>query len=141
MIDTSRLKFDELLVDQRHGAERLPRGCGVCRLAHMVLAAAVVTQSSRLEHAGQADLRDRGLEIGERVDRRERRRRNLQLPEQRLLVQPVLRGAERRDRRQERFRCGDLRDRRDRHVLDVEGDRRRLRAPAPRACADRRTRR
>ena len=52
----------------------------------------------------------------------ERRRGNLQLPEQGLLGQPVLRRAECRDRRQKRFRCRDFCDGFDGHVLDVECD-------------------
>ena len=73
------------------------------------LALAVVAEPPRLQHGGEPDGVDRGLERREVVDRGERRHGQPDLAEQRLLGQPVLgdlEGARRREQRRPRARRG-----------------------------------
>jgi hypothetical protein len=87
-----------------------------------VLALAVVPEPARLQHAGQAQLPGRGAQLGERPDGTERRCRDLELVEQLLLKQAVLRDAQCFDRRPDRMRRRDLPQGRDRHVLEFISD-------------------
>src|SRR5690606_40524180 len=83
-------EVDESFVDERRRAELLPGGRHVLRAAQETLSAPVISHAARLEYARQSDAAHRGLQIVQRVDRLERRRRDAELAEQRLLVQTIL---------------------------------------------------
>ncbi len=112
----------QLLIDQALGAYELPRCVQVRGTLDPALPLAVVSQAPRLQNAGRAELLRRAREIVRRVDGGMFGDRNLQAPEQRLLVQPVLGNLERRARRTD---GGQLRERCERlagDVLPVEGE-------------------
>ena len=80
----------ELFEDERPAAELLPRGLAIVRVSQHGLPLAVVTEAPRLQHRGQADVADRGVELGARFDRGERRRRDAERREELLLDEPLL---------------------------------------------------
>ena len=114
----------ELLVDQRRAAERRPGAVEIGRRAQHRLALAVVTHAPRLQHAGQADARDRARERRARIDRGVARRRDAEALEQALFRQAVLRGGQRAQRRRDArlLAAQRLAQRLDRDVLPVEAD-------------------
>src|SRR6185437_7885069 len=75
------LESNQLLVQQRDGAQLLPGACSLLRSADDRLSLAVVTHAARLEHAGEADLAQRPVELRAGVDSAPTCRRNPQLLE------------------------------------------------------------
>src|SRR5690606_17525260 len=115
------LEVDESFQDQRHAAEFLERGLEVRSLAQHALALAVVAEAAGLEHGGQADFFHCRAQVGEAVDGRKRRGRDVQRLEQLLFQQTVLGFFQEVDAGAERPGHA-FAHRLHRHVLDVEGD-------------------
>src|SRR3984893_17902985 len=117
------IERDTLLVDQGRLAERAPGTPGVRGRADHGLTLAIVAESARLEHAGQADGADGARQLRVRAHGAPARGGNPQALEQALLGHPVLAGGERRDRRTDtramHARHGT--QARHRHVLPVKG--------------------
>ena len=90
---------DEPFEDERPPAERLPRPVGVGGGADHRLPLPVVPEPPRLQHRRQADGADGGVELVAGLDRGERRGRDAEGVEERLLDDAVLRHLERPRRR------------------------------------------
>ena len=114
------IQVDEPFEDGFGATERRP--CGGVARGDFHLTFAVVAERRRLQHGGGAYLINsrRKLRLG--PDRRERRDRQPEIGDKRLLADPVLRDVERAAvRTHERARLGRF-GRRRRHVLELEGD-------------------
>ena len=89
-----QIEIDELLVQERSAAERLPGFVEIGALADHGLSLAVVAKPPGLEHTGQADAFAGALQRCAAGDCGVARRRNAQALEQPLFRQPVLAYAE-----------------------------------------------
>ena len=116
------LEGDELLDDERHAAEPVPRSVRVRLGADDELAAPVVAQAPGLDHGGQSDGLQSRLQPDLVVGRGEARRGQAKALEEALLGQAVLRrlqGARTREDRRPGRRGANGRDG---HVLELERD-------------------
>ena len=116
------VKVQPFLGQERGAGQFLPGAINIVFGFHDVLAFAVVAETAGLEDQWEPDRIHGRMQVVERINRTVARQGNLQLVEQALLGEPVLRRAQCFGWRKDRDAPGDPEQGLDGHVLELVGD-------------------